>query len=104
MAIAPHHGGSERTWKFQAKRDDLSVPLGVQRARGAADCVLNEEYTALTEAVTVISSLTDQFAIIGIPNGKPRRNPMSASLTPAFDQSPDHFGFQLSILNTILPQ
>src|SRR3974390_1484031 len=24
--LLPHHGGSERTWKFQTKLDDLSVP------------------------------------------------------------------------------
>jgi hypothetical protein len=34
----------------------LSVRLGIKRARGAADWAVNEEYTALTEAVIVISN------------------------------------------------
>src|SRR6516165_8242702 len=35
--LLPHPGGSERSWRFQAKLDDLTVPLSVKHARGAAD-------------------------------------------------------------------
>src|SRR6516162_10821885 len=31
--LLPHLGGSERTWKFQAKLNDLSVPLILQRGQ-----------------------------------------------------------------------
>jgi hypothetical protein len=50
--LLPHHGGLERTWKFQAKLDDLSVPLSLQRARATP---LNKEYTALAKAVIVLN-------------------------------------------------
>jgi hypothetical protein len=68
--LLPHHSGSERSWRFQAKLDDLSVPLGIKRARGAA---VNEEYTTLTEAVIVISNFAISASQLVNLDAVPRR-------------------------------